>query len=137
MIVFCSDCNAAFDSGEMACPKCGSKNRTMKVADSITMYESRLGVKDESLYSGKRKFFIEITERLGFDHDTQQKVTVTRKYNRLKESSSPEETYIEEIRATDGVLIKKNTDKLKEHKRHGSDQKNMQPKNTMDGDDNV
>lgn len=124
MIVLCSKCKTAFDSEEPKCPKCGSADRFVGVLDSFTMHESRIGIKDERLYSGNHKFFCEVTVKPDFDRDTQQPVMVTRKYNRRKDRDPSEATYTEEIWTKSGEIIKRNTDKLSEHKGHGSDRKN-------------
>lgn len=133
MIVLCSKCNATFGSNEPKCPNCGSEDRSIEVTDSFAMYESRIGLKNKLLYPGKRKFFCEVTVKPDFDHDTQQNVMVTRKYNRRRDREPSEETYVEEIRTKNGELIKRNTDVLSKHKGHGSDKKDGRNKNSNNG----
>lgn len=133
MLVLCSKCGTVFDCQEPQCPNCGSKDRTVEVSDSADIYEYCIGIKDKNLYSGRHKYFFEITKRPDFDRDSQQSTMVTRRYNRRKDRDPSEITYIEEIRTKSGELIKINTDKIVDHKGHGCDKKKRRHSGGGDG----
>ena len=82
------------------------------------------------LSAGKSKFFYEVKTKPDFDRDTQQNVMVERTFDRREDKDS----YIEEIKTKSGEVIKRNTDKLSEHKGHGSDK--THPRNSGDDDGN-
>ena len=119
MMVLCAKCKTIFDSQEPKCPNCGSMDRDIEVFDSFDMHEKHFGVQDLSgeTYSGKSKFFYEVKTKPDFDRDTQQNVMVERTFDRREDKDS----YIEEIKTKSGEVIKRNTDKLSEHKGHGCD----------------
>ena len=132
MLVLCSKCSTVFDCQEPKCTNCGSMDRDIGVFDSFDMYEKHIGVQDLSgeTYSGKSKFFYEVKTKPDFDRDTQQNVMVERTFDRREDKDS----YIEEIKTKSGEVIKRNTDKLSEHKGHGSDK--THPRNSGDDDGN-
>ena len=121
-----------FDCQESVCPNCGSPDRNIAISDLFDMYEKHLGIQDLSgeTYPGKRKFFYEVKTKPDFDRDTQQNVMVERTFDRREDKDS----YIEEIKTKSGEVIKRNTDKLSEHKGHGSDK--THPRNSGDDDGN-
>ena len=107
-------------------------DRDIGVFDSFDMYEKHIGVQDLSgeTYSGKSKFFYEVKTKPDFDRDTQQNVMVERTFDRREDKDS----YIEEIKTKSGEVIKRNTDKLSEHKGHGCDK--THPRNSGGGNGN-
>lgn len=121
-----------FDCQESVCPNCGSPDRNIAISDLFDMYEKHFGIQDLSgeTYSGKSKFFYEVKTKPDFDRDTQQNVMVERTFDRREDKDS----YIEEIKTKSGEVIKRNTDKLSEHKGHGSDK--THPRNSGDDDGN-
>lgn len=132
MIVLCAKCKTMFDCQESVCPNCGSPDRNIAISDLFDMYEKHFGIQDLSgeTYSGKSKFFYEVKTKPDFDRDTQQNVMVERTFDRREDKDS----YIEEIKTKSGEVIKRNTDKLSEHKGHGSDK--THPRNSGDDDSN-
>ena len=132
MIVLCAKCKSIFDCQESVCPNCGSPDRNIAISDLFDMYEKHFGIQDLSgeTYSGKSKFFYEVKTKPDFDRDTQQNVMVERTFDRREDKDS----YIEEIKTKSGEVIKRNTDKLSEHKGHGSDK--THPRNSGDDDGN-
>ena len=132
MIVLCAKCKTMFDCQESVCPNCGSPDRNIAISDLFDMYEKYFGIQDLSgeTYSGKSKFFYEVKTKPDFDRDTQQNVMVERTFDRREDKDS----YIEEIKTKSGEVIKRNTDKLSEHKGHGSDK--THPRNSGDDDGN-
>ncbi len=132
MIVLCAKCKTMFDCQESVCPNCGSPDRNIAISDLFDMYEKHFGIQDLSgeTYSGKSKFFYEVKTKPDFDRDTQQNVMVERTFDRREDKDS----YIEEIKTKSGEVIKRNTDKLSEHKGHGSDK--THPRNSGDDDGN-
>ena len=132
MLVLCSKCSTVFDCQEPKCPNCGSMDRDIGVFDSFDMYEKHIGVQDLSgeTYSGKSKFFYEVKTKPDVDLDTQQNVMVERTFDRREDKDS----YIEEIKTKSGEVIKRNTDKLSEHKGHGCDK--THPRNSGGGNGN-
>ena len=132
MIVLCAKCKTMFDCQESVCPNCGSPDRNIAISDLFDMYEKHFGIQDLSgeTYSGKCKFFYEVKTIPDFDRDTQQNVMVERTFDRREDKDS----YIEEIKTKSGEVIKRNTDKLSEHKGHGSDK--THPRNSGDDDGN-
>ncbi|WP_419011000.1 hypothetical protein [Dysosmobacter sp.] len=132
MMVLCAKCKTMFDCQEPVCPNCGSPDRDIAISDVLDMYQKHFGVQDLSgeTYSGKSKFFYEVKTKPDFDRDTQQNVMVERTFDRREDKDS----YIEEIKTKSGEVIKRNTDKLSEHKGHGSDK--THPRNSGDDDGN-
>lgn len=132
MMVLCAKYKTIFDSQEPKCPNCGSMDRDIEVFDSFDMHEKHFGVQDLSgeTYSGKSKFFYEVKTKPDFDRDTQQNVMVERTFDRREDKDS----YIEEIKTKSGEVIKRNTDKLSEHKGHGCDKTHR--RNSGDGNGN-
>ena len=129
MIVLCAKCKTMFDCQESVCPNCGSPDRNIAISDLFDMYEKHFGIQDLSgeTYSGKSKFFYEVKTKPDFDRDTQQNVMVERTFDRREDKDS----YIEEIKTKSGEVIKRNTDKLSEHKGHGCDK--THPRNSGGG----
>ena len=132
MIVLCAKCKTMFDCQESVCPNCGSPDRNIAISDLFDMYEKHFGIQDLSgeTYSGKSKFFYEVKTKPDFDRDTQQNVMVERTFDRREDKDS----YIEEIKTKSGEVIKRNTDKLSEHKGHGSEK--THPRNSSEDDGN-
>ena len=132
MIVLCAKCKTMFDCQESVCPNCGSPDRNIAISDLFDMYEKHFGIQDLSgeTYSGKSNFFYEVKTKQDFDRDTQQNVMVERTFDRREDKDS----YIEEIKTKSGEVIKRNTDKLSEHKGHGCDK--THPRNSGDDDGN-
>ena len=132
MIVLCAKCKTMFDCQESVCPNCGSPDRNIAISDLFDMYEKHFGIQDLSgeTYSGKSNFFYEVKTKPDFDRDTQQNVMVERTFDRREDKDS----YIEEIKTKSGEVIKRNTDKLSEHKGHGCDK--THPRNSGGGNGN-
>ena len=131
-MVLCAKCKTMFDCKEPVCPNCGSPDRDIAISDVLDMYQKHFGVQDLSgeTYSGKSKFFYEVKTKPDFDRDTQQNVMVERTFDRREDKDS----YIEEIKTKSGEVIKRNTDKLSEHKGHGCDK--THPRNSGGGNGN-
>lgn len=124
--IFCTNCSQKLKPSDLKCPRCGSQNKFIDDApllplDKITF---RIVEKDNS---GGSKCLYETTIKPDFDRDTYQDTTVVRKFNKRKECVALYGSYIEDIWARGGHLIKRNIGKLSEHKGHGSDRKNRRP----------
>lgn len=121
--IFCPKCSTKLDPASSKCPKCGSHDRFIDDSPAFPLDKVTLKIIEESHSKGKKCLY-ETTIKPDFDRDTQQDTIVIRKFNKRKECIALEGSYVEEIRARDGKLIKKSVGKLVEHTGHGCDKKN-------------
>ncbi len=120
---FCTKCSTRLQASDLQCPNCGSYDRFIDSSPVFPLDKLTLGLIDKNIYSGKHKYAYEISIKPSYDLDTQQDVVVSRRFNRTQKNKSNEKTYLEEIMARDGKILKSNNDVLTKHKGHGSDKK--------------